>query len=64
MPAGRVFAVGATAGLLGDSLFGDPRRGHPVAGYGRLAGVAEKALWRDHRGAGALHTLLCAGGAT
>ncbi|MFF4770993.1 cobalamin biosynthesis protein [Streptomyces sp. NPDC001255] len=64
MSAGRVFAVGATAGLLGDSLFGDPRRGHPVAAYGSLAGVAEKALWRDQRGAGALHTLLCAGGAT
>ncbi|MGW1893124.1 cobalamin biosynthesis protein [Streptomyces sp. NPDC002004] len=60
----RVFAYGATAGLLGDLLFGDPRRGHPVAGFGRAASAVERVLWRDHRGWGALHTLVCAGGAT
>ncbi|WP_189929901.1 cobalamin biosynthesis protein [Streptomyces sulfonofaciens] len=56
-------AVGATAGLLGDLLFSDPRRGHPVAAFGRAAGAAERLLWRDHRGRGALHTALCVGGA-
>ncbi|GGR91654.1 cobalamin biosynthesis protein CobD [Streptomyces aureoverticillatus] len=63
MRADRDFAYGATAGLLGDLLLGDPRRGHPVAAFGRAAGAVERVLWRDHRGWGALHTLVCAGGA-
>ncbi|MDT0569390.1 cobalamin biosynthesis protein [Streptomyces sp. DSM 3412] len=63
MRADRVFAYGATAGLLGDLLLGDPRRGHPVAAFGRAAGAVEQVLWRDHRGWGALHTAVCAGGA-
>ncbi|MEU6062046.1 cobalamin biosynthesis protein [Streptomyces sp. NPDC047097] len=56
------FAVGAAAGLLVDALLADPHRGHPVAAFGRAAARVERALWRDHRGWGALHTLLCAGG--
>ncbi|MGW3287785.1 cobalamin biosynthesis protein [Streptomyces sp. NPDC001002] len=63
MRADRVFAYGAAAGLLGDHLLGDPRRGHPVAAFGRAAGAVERVLWRDHRGWGALHTAVCAGGA-
>lgn len=63
MRADRVFAYGAAAGLLGDLLLGDPRRGHPVAAFGRAAGAVERVLWRDHRGWGALHALVCAGGA-
>ncbi|WP_405800255.1 cobalamin biosynthesis protein [Streptomyces sp. NBC_01506] len=59
---GSVFAYGAAAGLLADRLFGDPRRGHPVAGFGRAAGAVERLLWHDHRGWGALHAALCAGG--
>ncbi|WP_030684160.1 cobalamin biosynthesis protein [Streptomyces sp. NRRL B-1347] len=61
--ADRDFAYGAAAGLLGDLLLGDPRRGHPVAAFGRAAGAVERVLWRDHRGWGALHTAVCAGGA-
>lgn len=64
MRAERVLTAGATAGLLGDLLFADPRRGHPVALFGRAASAAERVLWRDHRGAGALYTALCAGGTT
>jgi adenosylcobinamide-phosphate synthase len=63
MGADRVHAYGAAAGLLGDLLLGDPRRGHPVAAFGRAAGAVERLLWRDHRGWGALHTVVCAGGA-
>ncbi|MEU6258258.1 cobalamin biosynthesis protein [Streptomyces sp. NPDC047043] len=63
MRADRVFAYGAAAGLLGDLLLGDPRRGHPVAAFGRGAGAVEQVLWRDHRGWGALHTAVCVGGA-
>lgn len=63
MSAGRIFTYGATAGLIGDLLLGDPRRGHPVAVFGRAASAVERVLWRDHRGWGALHTAVCAGGA-
>lgn len=50
------------AGWIADRALGDPRRGHPVAGFGRLATRLERALWRDHRGAGALYTVILAGG--
>ncbi|TMU97785.1 cobalamin biosynthesis protein [Streptomyces sp. DASNCL29] len=64
MPADHAsFACGAALGFLGDLAAGDPRRGHPVAAFGRAAAAAERRLWRDHRGYGALHTALCAGGA-
>lgn len=63
MRGDRDFAYGAAAGFLGDLLLGDPRRGHPVAAFGRAAGAVERVLWRDHRGWGALHTAVCAGGA-
>ncbi|MFC7306679.1 cobalamin biosynthesis protein [Streptomyces monticola] len=63
MRADRVFTYGAAAGLLGDLLLGDPRRGHPVAAFGRAAGAVERVLWRDHRGWGALHTTVCVGSA-
>ncbi|KUH36504.1 MULTISPECIES: cobalamin biosynthesis protein [Streptomyces] len=63
MRTDRVYACGAAAGILVDLLLGDPRRGHPVAAFGRAAGAVERALWRDHRGWGALHTAVCAGGA-
>ncbi|MFE7815267.1 cobalamin biosynthesis protein [Streptomyces sp. NPDC057433] len=63
MGADRAFAYGAAAGLLGDLLLGDPRRGHPVAAFGRAAAAVEHMLWRDDRGRGALHTAVCVGGA-
>ncbi|MGF1428909.1 cobalamin biosynthesis protein [Kitasatospora sp. LaBMicrA B282] len=55
------YAVGALAGYAADARFGDPERGHPVALFGRAAGRLERTLWRDHRGAGALHTALSVG---
>ncbi|MFF8602853.1 cobalamin biosynthesis protein [Streptomyces sp. NPDC015232] len=57
------FAYGAAAGLAVDLLLGDPRRGHPVAAFGRAASAVERRLYRDDRGRGALHTAVCAGGA-
>ncbi|MFI9120686.1 cobalamin biosynthesis protein [Streptomyces bikiniensis] len=59
--ATAVFAYGAAAGLAVDLLLGDPRRGHPVAAFGRAAAAVEKRLHHDHRGWGALHTAVCAG---
>ncbi|MGW7577139.1 cobalamin biosynthesis protein [Streptomyces sp. NPDC054765] len=57
------YACGAALGFLGDLIAADPRRGHPVAAFGRAAGAVERRLWRDHRGYGAVHAVLCAGGA-
>lgn len=63
MPGAREFAYGAALGYLGDILAGDPRRGHPVAVFGRAAGALERRMWRDDRLSGAVYTALCAGGA-
>ncbi|MFJ4904583.1 cobalamin biosynthesis protein [Streptomyces sp. NPDC093249] len=56
-----VFACGTAAGLAVDLLVGDPRRGHPVAAFGRAAAAVEDRLHHDHRGWGTLHTAVCAG---
>lgn len=61
--ADRVFAYGAALGFLGDLVAGDPRRGHPVAAFGRAAGALERRLWRDDMASGAVYAALCAGGA-
>jgi adenosylcobinamide-phosphate synthase len=50
-------AVGAVA----DALLGDPRRFHPVAGFGRLALSAEARLWRPSRPRGAAYAVILAG---
>src|SRR2546425_10465228 len=42
-------------GWLADRAAGDPVRGHPVAGFGRLAGGLEARVWRPLRLAGASH---------
>lgn len=62
MRADREFAYGVTLGFLADLVAGDPRRGHPVAAFGRAAGALERRLWRDDRGTGAVFTALCVGG--
>ena len=49
-------ALGLVLGLAADSLLGDPRRWHPVAGFGTGAQVLERWLYRDSRTAGVLHT--------
>jgi adenosylcobinamide-phosphate synthase len=53
-------ATGLGAGLLADAVLGDPRRGHPVAGFGSLAAAVERRVHHDSRGAGAAY----AGGLT
>lgn len=49
-------ALGLLLGYGADLLVGDPRRGHPVAGFGRLAAALERCTYRDTRIAGAGHT--------
>ena len=41
-----------TLALVLDALFGEVRRYHPLAGFGRVADMLERALNRDHGGHG------------
>lgn len=58
---GRARATGLALGVLADAVLADPRRGHPVAGFGRIAGGVERAVWRDSRAIGVGYTALCLG---
>lgn len=68
MTAGRTApwarAAGLVLGYLADHLLGDPRRWHPVAGFGRTAAALERRSYRDDRLAGAVHTAVLIGAAT
>ncbi len=61
--ASVVLALGLLAGAAADRILGDPRRGHPVAGFGRLAAGLERRVWRPSRLAGAGYALALVGGA-
>jgi len=54
-PANRGRAAGVAAGYLADLLFGDPRRGHPVAMFGGGAAALERLTYADSRRAGIVH---------
>jgi adenosylcobinamide-phosphate synthase len=62
-PAWWATGAGLASGLLLDRMVGDPRRGHPVAAFGRTALVSERVLYADARLAGAVHAGLLVGGA-
>ena len=48
----RVTAAGIALGVGADALFGDPRRLHPVAGFGQAAAAFERVVYRPTRRAG------------
>jgi adenosylcobinamide-phosphate synthase len=52
-------ALGLIAGVALDGLIGDPRRGHPVAGFGRAATALERRIYRDSRARGTAYTAAC-----
>jgi adenosylcobinamide-phosphate synthase len=54
---------GLLAGVALDALTGDPRRGHPVAAFGRVAGGLERRLYADSKARGAVFAGLCVLGA-
>ncbi len=56
-------AAGLVLGYAADLLFGDPRRWHPVAGFGRLACALERATYAPRRRRGVLHEGVLVGGA-
>ena len=52
----RSLPAGIVLGFIADALLADPRRGHPVAGFGWCATCIEALTYRDDRSAGVLHT--------
>lgn len=60
---GVLTATGLVLGWLADQAFGDPRRGHPVAGFGRVATAFEKLSYADRRANGVVHEIVLVGAA-
>lgn len=56
-------AVGLLLGVAVDGAVGDPRRRHPVAGFGTLAQRVERAVYRDDKLPGAAYVAVLGGGA-
>jgi len=56
-------AAGIVAGMVADALLGDPRRGHPVALFGRAAQAAGERAYADSRLRGAGYAAGCVLGA-
>ncbi len=52
-------AAGIIAGTVLDVVLGDPRRGHPVAAFGRAAQAVERRVYRDSVPRGAGYAALC-----
>ncbi|MBU3067619.1 cobalamin biosynthesis protein [Nocardia sp. NEAU-G5] len=55
-------AVGLVLGFALDRMLGDPRRWHPVAGFGSAAAALESRTYRARRGAGVMHEAVLVGG--
>lgn len=55
--------LGLLLGVLADRTLGDPRRLHPVAGFGSLATALEGRSYRDSRAAGVAHAVALVAGA-
>ncbi|GAB3128064.1 cobalamin biosynthesis protein [Tsukamurella serpentis] len=51
-------------GVLADEVFGDPRRYHPVAGFGTIAMRLEQRMYAPSKLRGAIYTAILVGGAT
>ncbi|GFG86270.1 cobalamin biosynthesis protein [Mycolicibacter algericus] len=55
-------ALGLLLGYAADRAWGDPRRLHPVAGFGTCALAVERRLYCDSRASGIAHVLVLVGG--
>ncbi len=64
MNAARSRAVGLLLGHLADRLVADPRRAHPVAGFGRIAGWLERQVHAESKTRGTAYTLALVGSVT
>ncbi len=56
-------AIGLASGYVGDLVFGDPARRHPVAGFGQLASRVETQVYAPSRVRGICFTATLVGGA-
>jgi adenosylcobinamide-phosphate synthase len=56
-------SVGLLIGMAADGVLGDPRHGHPVAAFGKVAGRLERTFYRDDKASGLLYTAAVGGGA-
>jgi len=56
-------ALGLALGYAADRLLGDPRRAHPVAGFGSVASALERRWWQDSRQAGVRYVAVLVGAA-
>ncbi len=56
---GWPLAGGIVAGTALDAVFGDPRRGHPVAAFGRAAQALQQRIYRDSVLRGVGYAALC-----
>jgi adenosylcobinamide-phosphate synthase len=56
-------ALGLAVGYLADQVLGDPRRYHPVAGFGALASWLEARCYADRQSTGFTHTGVLVGAA-
>lgn len=56
--------AGLLLGYAADTWWGDPRRFHPVAGFGRAARVAERSAYADSRSHGVAYAGLLVGAVT
>ncbi|RBO90346.1 cobalamin biosynthesis protein [Nocardia puris] len=61
MHTGISTAAGLLLGFALDRAFGDPRRWHPVAGFGTAASALESTTYADRRAAGVLHEVIAVG---
>ncbi|WP_432950104.1 cobalamin biosynthesis protein [Kribbella sp. CA-253562] len=57
-------ALGLILGFAADRLLGDPRRFHPVAGFGQVASRLERATYADSRAAGTAYAAVLVGSVT
>lgn len=57
-------AAGLVLGYLADRLLGDPRRYHPVAGFGQAATALERRVYADSRLRGIGYVVVLVGGPT
>ncbi len=53
--------MGLVLGFVLDRVLGDPRRWHPVAGFGTAAAALESRTYADRRGAGVVHEVVLVG---
>ena len=56
--------LGIVLGFAADRVLGDPRRFHPVAGFGQTAARLETRMYADSRAAGSAYTIVLVGTTT